>query len=147
MKQPIQRKNIRLKNYDYSQKGYYFITICTKDRIKILSQIINEQCKLSDIGKIAEKYIITIEEKYNVRISEYIIMPNHIHMIIIKDDEEVSISRIIQQYKGTVSKKAKCKIWQKSFYEHIIRNEKEHYKIIEYIINNPIKWDEDEYNK
>ena len=73
-------------------------------------------------------------------------MPNHIHIIlIIKNKGEISISKIIQQFKGKITKELKYSIWQKLFYEHIIRNEKEYLKIKEYIINNPLNWEKDMY--
>ena len=76
----------------------------------------------------------------------YVIMPNHIHAIIsIEEAQTITISRIINQYKGIVTKQLGYSIWQKSYYDHIIRNEKEYYKIIEYIQNNIINWEKDKY--
>ena len=152
MRKIVTRKVIRLKEYDYSKQGYYFITICTKNRRKILAKIQNcrgEHCSslLTKEGRIIEKYLKKIEEIYiNVLLDEYIIMPNHIHIIlIIKNKGEISISKIIQQFKGKITKELKYSIWQKLFYEHIIRNEKEYLKIKEYIINNPLNWEKDMY--
>lgn len=162
---PKKRKQIRLKEYDYSTPGYYFITICTQNRKEILSKILinskNEhysvgancvrpQIQLSNIGKILNEEISKIPNIYeNVTLDEYVIMPNHIHIIIginyRRTQFAPTISQIIKQYKGSITKKLGYSIWQKSFYEHIIRNEKEYYKIIEYIRNNPIQWEEDEY--
>lgn len=82
----------------------------------------------------------------NIIIDEYIIMPNHIHMILgITEQCNNSISTIIQQLKGKVTKELGYSIWQKLFYEHIIRNEEEYFKIKNYILNNPINWSMDEY--
>ena len=142
------RKNIRLKGYDYSKEGMYFITICTKNRAEILGKIKESNIiELTEEGIIVEKHIKTIVDVFkNIIIDDYIIMPNHIHIIIvIKDKETVTISRIIKQYKMYVSKKIGYSIWQKSFYEHIIRNEKEYYKIKEYIENNIVNWKKDKY--
>jgi len=142
------RKTIRLRDYDYSKEGFYFITICTKNRIEILGKINDlNNITLSQEGIIVEKYIHTIDEIFkNVIIDEYIIMPNHIHMIIkIKNKSEITISRIIKQYKMAVSKKIGYSVWQKSFYEHIIRSENEYYKIKEYIQNNILNWEKDIY--
>lgn len=143
------RKNIRLKYYDYSKDGTYFITICTKNRIEILGKIKEDaNCiELTKEGNIARQYIKEIEKIYkNIIIDEYVIMPNHIHIIlIIGNKSEVTISRVIKQYKMYVSKKIEKCIWQKLFYEHIIRNEKEYYAIKEYIRNNIINWRKDEY--
>lgn len=156
MRKIITRKNIRLKEYDYSKQGYYFITICTKNRENILSKIQQQQCRgehcssistVTKEGAIVEKYLKKIEEIYNnIAVDEYIIMPNHIHMIFIINNKALnSVSKIIQQFKGAVTKELKYSIWQKLFYEHIMRNEKEYIKIKEYIINNPDNWKEDMY--
>lgn len=158
--QKITRKNIRLREYDYAQNGYYFITICTKNRKCILSTIENYNerrgdhwssiicSKLTLIGKIVEKYIKKMKIIYkNIDIDEYIIMPNHIHIIlIINEKQKVTISQMIQQLKGIISKELKQSIWQKLFYEHIIRCEKEYLQIKQYIQNNPYNWEDDIYN-
>lgn len=156
----ITRKNIRLKEYNYAQNGYYFITICTRNRKCILSTIENyNECrgdhwssviynKLTLIGKTVEKYIKEMKIIYkNIDIDEYIIMPNHIHIIlIINEKQKVTISQMIQQLKGIISKELKQSIWQKLFYEHIIRCEKEYLQIKQYIQNNPYNWEDDIYN-
>ena len=147
-----QRKQIRLKEYDYSKKGYYFITICTKNREEILSKIVNGSVKtdpyiiLTKEGKIIEKELLNIENHLNnIKIDKYIIMPNHIHVIIKVvgaglDQPGIKISNLIGLYKGGVTRKLSKSIWQRNYYEYIIRNEKEYYKIIEYMKYNPIKW-------
>ena len=104
--------------------------------------------ELTKTGKITEKYLNKISTIYkNVTIDEYIIMPNHIHIIlIINEKQEVTISQVIQQLKGIISKELKQTIWQKLFYEHVIRCEKEYLKIKQYIQNNPYNWEDDIYN-
>jgi len=127
------RKEIRLKNYDYSLEGYYFITMCTRNKECILSTIKsyndeNYKSVLTKLGQMVDAYINRIEEIYlNITIDEYVIMPNHIHMILIIDKKgSNTISKIIQQFKGIITKELKYSIWQKLFHEHIIRNEKEY---------------------
>lgn len=142
------RKRIRLKYYDYSACGMYFITICIKNRLDLLGKIQDKHnIVLSAEGIIVEKELQKIEVLLtNVTIDEYIIMPNHIHMIlIINENKNVSISRIIKQYKMRVSKKIGYSLWQKSFYEHIIRNEEEYFTIKQYIQNNIVNWKQDKY--
>lgn len=156
------RKQLRLKEYDYSQEGYYFITICTQNKKHILGKIINgidkpvgANCvrpimKLSKIGHIINKEINKISKIYdNIFIDEYVIMPNHIHLIIEIEDGRTqfapTISQIIKQYKGSITKQLNYSIWQKSFYEHVIRNEKEYYLIKQYIQDNPLNWEKDKY--
>ena len=144
------RKKIRLQNYDYSEENMYFITICIKDRLEILGKIIEEnKIELTKEGKIAKRNINKILEIYhNIIIDEYIIMPNHIHMLLLIDYKNgITVSKIIKHYKANTSREITYQIWQKSFYEHIVRNEKEYLKIKEYIRNNIINWKEDKYFK
>lgn len=148
------RKANRLANYDYSQNGAYFITICVKDKEPILSEIsktdlINPaKIKLSKIGIIIKDAIIKIPEHYNgVFIDNYVIMPNHIHLIIrIQNDSGriISVPTIIGSMKRFVSKKVSTSIWQKSFYDHIIRDETDYLTKWKYIDDNPEKWEKDE---
>jgi len=150
------RKNTRLKDYDYSGAGYYFITICSKDKQKTFwnasvgARIARPQ--LSDIGMVVEKAIEHIPHKYSsIKIDKYVIMPNHIHMIFIIDNAHgramraPTISTVINQMKGYVSKQIGHSIWQKLFHDHIIRDEEDYLKIWQYIDDNPQKWNEDRY--
>ena len=141
------RKRIRLQDYDYSEENMYFITICVKDRLELLGKIIEDNIKLTKEGKIVEHNINKIEQIYkNTIIDEYVVMPNHIHiLVLINYKNRVTISKIIKHFKTNITKEIKRSIWQKSFYEHIIRNEKEYRKIKEYIKNNVINWRKDKY--
>ena len=141
------RKKLRLNYYDYSKEGLYFITICIQNRIEILGNIVDKHIKLTEEGIVAEKCIRNIYKIFEgIIIDTYVIMPNHIHMIIsIKEQTGVTICRIIKQYKMAITKQLGYSIWQKSYYEHIIRTEKEYLKIKEYIQNNIINWKQDEY--
>ena len=158
-KLPIRKCN-RLNEYDYSNEGYYFITICIKDRKNILGNInVGENSVLpqyrniilTEIGIRIKKEIEKIKEKYiNVVIDKYVIMPNHIHMIIIIADRIIgrtefspTISRIIKQFKGSISKQIGFSIWQKSYHDHIIRNELEYNRIWQYINTNIQNWEKD----
>jgi REP element-mobilizing transposase RayT len=142
------RKKIRLKYYDYSQENMYFITICVKDRLEILGKIEEDNhIKLTKEGNIVKQNIYRLEEIYtNIIVDEYIVMPNHLHiLILINYKDGITISKIIKHLKTNISREIKYSIWQKSFYEHIIRNEKEYLKIKEYIKNNVINWRTDKY--
>ncbi len=153
------RKNIRLNEYDYSQAGYYFITICTNDKKNLFWNVGEtyggqfQKPPLSKIGEIVDLGINKINSIYdNVEINKYVIMPNHIHFIIVlcagegQSKTTPTISRIVQQLKGSISKQVGFPLWQKSFYDHIIRNQQEYEKIYEYIETNPLKWEEDKYH-
>ena len=141
------RKRIRLQGYDYSEGNMYFITICVKDRLEMLGEIIEDDIKLTKEGNIVKQNINKIEQIYkNTIIDEYVIMPNHIHiLLLINYKSSVTISKIIKHFKTNITREIEYSIWQKSFYEHIIRNEKEYLKIKEYIKNNVINWRKDKY--
>ena len=151
------RKTNRLQNFDYSQNGAYFITICTKNKQMTLGAIENNldtpAMKLSDIGEIVRGFIeyLLITDS-NVYIPNYIIMPNHIHLILIVETDTADgtpraasptkalIPKTINAIKGLSSKKAGYSLWQRSYYDHVIRNEEDYIRIDEYITNNPTNW-------
>ena len=143
MELPERKKN-RLENYNYSENGAYFITICVKDRKKILSDIVGDDAHIvpKRIGLIVEKYIKNARE-----IEKYIIMPDHIHMIIRINNGTMwassptnRISSIVRSIKVLATKEVGEPIFQRSFYDHIIRNQEDYNEIWEYIENNPKKW-------
>ena len=139
------RKNIRLPNFDYGNDDAYFITICTKDRKKILSDIVGDDAHIvpKKYGIIIEKYIRNVPE-----IEKYVIMPNHIHMIIrIKDSGTMwassptkNVINIVRSIKTLTTKEIGQSIFQRSYYDHIIRNQTDYNEIWEYIENNPMNW-------
>ena len=152
------RRSIRLKGYDYSQSGLYFITICVQDRHCLFGEIENGEMICNEYGKIAAtEWINTESIRDNIRLHEYIIMPNHIHGIIEIIDRKGDCrgeSQFAQnkddckgelQFAPTIIKSLNYKIWQRNYYEHIIRNEKSYQRISEYIITNPQKWDIDKF--
>ena len=127
------RKKLRIKDYDYSKENIFFITICTQDKLKLLGKIKDgSYIELTQEGKIAKRNICKIEKIYdNVTIHESTIMPNHIHILLkMKYKEGITISKIIKHYKTNVSREITRSIWQKSFYEHVVRDEKEYWKIV-----------------
>lgn len=159
------RKHIRLKNYDYSQCGYYYVTIHTANNDHILSTVgrglapAYYEINLTETGKITEQQLFALEERFKcVKIDKYVIMPNHIHVIIIIEENDMPIEKagasprptlsdIVCAYKSITTRICNKndniqgrKIFQTSFYENIIRNEKAYYSILNYIENNPLKW-------
>ena len=139
------RKPTRLKGYDYSTSGAYFVTICTKGRKKILSEIIVgeglsalPQNILTPIGSEIEQSIQYINDNYDgIKIDKYVIMPNHIHLIVISDNSggygNPPLQNIIGQLKSYTTNKFGDILWQRSYHDHIIRGEKDYQKICEYI--------------
>ena len=151
------RKSNRLAGYDYSSAGCYFVTICVKDKRELLwaptpvgARIARPP--LSKTGEIINSAIENIPRIYDhVKVDKYVIMPNHIHLILVIDSKNgravraPTISTIINQTKGYVTKQIGYSIWQKLFHDHIIRNEVEYQKIWQYIDENPRTWTEDCY--
>jgi putative transposase len=151
------RKNNRLVKYDYSQPGYYFITICTDNKIEYFGTIRNGEMALSAAGRIARQFWKNTPVCYqNADIDEYVVMPNHLHGIIIIKDRQAgglhyNLSQIVGSYKNTVTKNIRSKLkmefgWQPSFYDHVIRKDESLDKIRKYVRNNPLKWELDRNN-
>lgn len=179
------RQSTRLKTYDYSLEGSYFITIVTQDRLHLFGKIENSQMILNKVGKIVEQeWKNSIQLRSNISLGEFIIMPDHMHMILtidhqISNDKESkewehsnpkspsqTIGAIIRGFKGACTKKInlfynstgelqftptdelqfaptefyKNKIWQRNYYDHIIRNQADYNRIEQYIIDNPQNW-------
>lgn len=152
------RKRNRLENFDYSSNGAYFVTICTECRQKVLCEILEDGvAALSPSGIVARKVICEIQGKYPcVRVDKYVVMPNHIHLIIMIDgvdgtgDPSPALGNIIGWYKYQATKQINMRdgrfgkrVFQRSFHDHIIRGEKDYQKIWNYIDGNPAKWKED----
>ena len=143
-------KRRRLRDYDYSSTGAYFLTVCVKNRRNIFWKAYNKDgyYELSEEGKITEEAIKNIPSRYeNINIDRYVVMPDHIHMLLIIDNKtdersamhSATVSKIVQQLKGYVTKQLGRSIWQISFYDHIIRNEYDYEEICNYIDQNPIR--------
>lgn len=162
------RKHPRLKQYDYSSEGAYFITVCVNDRREMLGKITvgrddpgTPYLELSEYGVIAQKYIDSIQSHYKeVSVDKYVIMPNHMHLIIIinkgglfstadgapgSSRPTALIPKIIASLKKLTNTEFGFDMWQTSYYDRIIRKEEEYLKIWQYIDDNPARWAEDEY--
>lgn len=193
------RKSTRMADYDYSQPGYYFVTICTQNREYLFGDIVNGNLILHDSGKMVSEIWAEIPVYYpGIEIDEYVVMPNHLHGIIkiqnpigsthvnhpagtdprvcpkiiyetnsgqsrgivpadTKTSLGLSVSMVIQRFKSLTTKKHidgvnccgwmpfKRQLWQRSFHDRIIRNDDELNRIRKYIIENPLKWAEDEH--
>ena len=141
------RKSPRIPGFDYSKPNYYFVTICSHEKECIFGKPEN----LNQNGKFALECLLKIPDIYPwIRVDKYVVMPNHVHVILIADenDMQVSIANIVGQYKMSVTKLIRKSspekiVWQRSFHDHIIRNQKSYEKIWNYIEDNPRKWEED----
>lgn len=164
-------KDIRARWWNYRWSGVYFITICTKDRVHYFGKIDDGNMILSPVGIIADLLWHEIKNHFNeVTLEEFVVMPNHIHGILIlqNDQEQIqppnddisknrfqnqgknSVSSIIGSYKSAVTKHSRRlgfeMNWQVRFHDHIIRNNESYDNIRNYIINNPKKWHDDKFN-
>ena len=169
-------KSTRLKHWDYSSDGIYYVTICTKNRESFFGNVINGQSKLSIIGEVvSNEWVKTEQIRKYVQLDEWVVMPNHFHGIVIIQNNETnsiirrdvarnvstemsqispqsnSLSSIIRSFKSAVSNRCHKYgfhnfAWQPRYYEHIIRNEKELNRIRKYIKNNLLQWDLDREN-
>ena len=151
------RKQNRLTEYDYSMPNAYFITICTENRKNLfwrdMRAIIDQpqNVPLTGVGTIVQWSVMNIPKHYPmISVDHFVIMPNHLHLLLqIHADvggrpiAAPTISMVINQTKGVVSKKAGFSVWQKGFHDHVIRNEKDYLEIWNYIDGNPSKWEED----
>ena len=165
------RKTPRHQGFNYNSVGVYFVTICTQNRRCMLSHIVGTgvpdcpQVELTKCGEIAEKYIKQLNEFYNyLSVEQYVIMPNHIHLLIwVKKNEKMTdngqsrtpvptnvdrannvCSQFVSTFKRFCNKEYGENIWQARFYDHIIRNRQDYEEHVKYIYENPIRWYYDE---
>ncbi len=165
------RKSLRLKEYDYSRDSAYFVTICTHNRQRLFGEICRgdpcgrPEVKYTQLGMIAKNTFCSIEEKYNIQVLQYVIMPDHIHAIILIENNytesetgdrkgrpyrRCSLPQVMGAYKSIVSNEwlkicrseniLMGKIWQRSFFDHIIRDSHDMQIRLKYIYDNPLKW-------
>ncbi len=183
MPNKFDRRSIRLKGYDYSKEGLYFVTICCQNMAHLFGKVVSGQMQLNAAGLMVNEWIKKLENKFpDIRIDEYVIMPNHIHLIIenigLHNPDVVRVDlcvdpymhrqaegehrgsplhRVVQWLKTMTTnsyiKGVKTlgwepfnkKIWHRNYYGHIIRDDRAHHNIAEYIKNNPLKWEADKF--
>ncbi len=150
-------KNIRLPHYDYSLPGAYFVTVVVDERERSLGHISDGLIKLTDTGELVVRGWKWLAEQYTyVSLDEFIVMPNHLHGILLFDNDKargLTLGRIVAAFKTITTREINClrntpgkRFWQKDFYEHVIRNERDMARIREYIVNNPLQWSLDKEN-
>ena len=163
------RRSIRLPGHDYSQVGVDFVTICTQDRNCALGTVEEGKVILNDLGQIVNRQWLEIAgDGVGIELDHYVIMPNHVHGIVIfsrpvgaihesplrmtmYERRTMGLSKIIGRFKMTsakiinaIRKMPGVRVWQRNYYEHIIRNEADYERIVEYIRDNPCRWEEDD---
>ncbi|MBE6577039.1 MAG: transposase [Ruminococcaceae bacterium] len=160
------RKRLRLQNYDYSTPGAYFITICTNHRKCTLSNIVgaiheSPEIELTEYGEIVDRFINTPSKHSMAKVYQYVIMPNHIHLIVLITNDDALrairesplrgrsiVSKVVGYIKMNASKEIHKKfgnitVWQRGFHDHIIRDKDDYEKISKYMYENPINWQYD----
>jgi putative transposase len=169
------RHSTRLRGYDYSQPGAYFITICTHSRELLFGEIIDGEMLLNAAGQIVmEEWMRTPSVRSEMGIDEFVVMPNHVHgIVVIAENNDFpavgahgraplhqpthrkprSLGSFVAGFKSIVTRRINAQsgtlgkpVWQRNYYEHIIRNENEHNRIRGYILDNPRRWAEDREN-
>ena len=164
------RRSVRLPAYDYSQPGAYFVTIVTDQRQCAFGAIVAGHMRLNEIGAVVrEEWLRSAEIRGEIALGEYVIMPSHVHGIVIIRDVGAhghaplpvrtrqrsarSLGSFVAGYKGAATKRINVirgtpghPVWQRNYYEHVIRSDEELNRIRQYIIDNPIHWDEDPEN-
>ena len=165
------RHSVRLKGYDYSQAGAYFVTIVARQREVLFGGIVNREMVLNELGEIfRDEWEKTTIVRPNVELGEYIVKPNHFHGILVfVDDVEGatrrvaptkttlqsgSLGAVMAQFKSIVTKRINrlrnvmgLPVWQRNYYEHIIRNHEDYLSKSNYIMDNPLNWENDDENK
>jgi REP element-mobilizing transposase RayT len=170
------RRSIRLKGYDYTQPGAYFVTICAYQRDEIFGEVVNGEMQLSSPGKIVrEEWFRSAEIRKEIKLfeDEFVVMPNHVHGIVriieivgadgVRPNDGMdarraslrraprSLGSFVAGFKASVTSRAKRElnmtgIWQRNYYEHIIRDEMDFNHIWDYIDTNPLHWQEDQFH-
>jgi putative transposase len=172
MRDIYHRRSIRLKNYDYSQTGYYFVTICTRNRECILGNVVDGEMQLSKIGQLVQIAWNDLLKRFeNFELDKVTVMPNHIHGIITiveaglalpkegaassapTRDVPIRLMDVVRAFKSISAinvnrflSRVGIPLWQPNYYEHIIRNEESLNRVREYIGNNPLRWELDREN-
>lgn len=171
------RRSIRLKGYDYTGSGAYYVTIVTHRRACLFGEIVNGEMRLSEVGRITEACWRAIREHFpQAELGAFVVMPNHIHGILILHGHAAesphvgaqhvaplhgpsprvipgSVGAIVRAYKSSVTRQivqhrgGAPVIWQRNYYEHIIRDERDHQNVYNYILANPFNWETDDENE
>ena len=151
------RRSVRLKGYDYSRPGAYFVTLCTHDRESLFGEICNGLTHLNRMGLIVQRTWFDLPHHYpHIVLDAMVIMPNHLHgVIVLTEGDEAAKPRqglpeIVRAFKSYSARRINAlrrtpglPVWQRSYYEHIVRDQEDWERIREYIFNNPQEWDRD----
>jgi putative transposase len=153
------RRSIRLKGYDYSQAGAYYVTMVAWRREHIFGDIVNAEMQLNKFGQIVQYAWYDLPKHYpHVELDTFCIMPNHVHAIIVLNDDPAvkrhPLSEVVRAFKSFSARRINSlrntqgiPLWQRNYYEHIIRNHEDYLSKSNYILDNPLNWENDDENK
>lgn len=141
------RRDIRLKGFSYATPGAYFVTICTFQRRCILGHIDGGAMHLNEVGRIvAQEWIRSGDLNRDVDVSTFVVMPNHLHAIVVLENQGCHVGAIVGRFKAAVTRRTTSGFWQRGYYDRIIRDERELIAFRQYIVDNPARWAEDREN-
>lgn len=161
------RRSIRLRDFDYSQERFYFVTICSYKGKEVFGSFHKENIELSDLGKLIDNCLKDLKNRFEIVLDKYVVMSNHIHLIIqivganhdspkmgerairespVQIGKRSLLSKIIGFLKADVSRKFGMRVWHRNYYDRVVRNRMELERIREYIIENPKNWHRDRNN-
>ncbi|HZF33660.1 MAG TPA: transposase [Candidatus Angelobacter sp.] len=165
------RRSIRLREYDYAQPGGYFVTICTHDHKCLFGEVVDSEMHLNELGEIvATEWLQTAEIRSEIALDAFVVMPNHVHAVVFitKDlpspSKDVlprarrgtgprSLSALVAGFKAATTRRANSiqrkpidPLWQRNYYEHVIRNDQDLDRIRRYVTDNPARWTDDGYH-
>jgi putative transposase len=167
------RRSVRLRGYDYASAGMYFVTVCARDRACVFGEVANGQVQLSELGETVNRCWVAVGDHFlEVTLDRWVIMPNHLHGILAVGGlrsslqpvvgvrsrgacgpSPSSIGAIVGSFKAAVTKahndlrgRSGTTVWQRSYYEHVIRNERDLQRVRQYVEENPIRWELDPEN-
>lgn len=164
------RRSLRLGGYDYAHAGAYFVTVCTEGKVCLFGEIVRDEMEWSHMGRIVHETWVALPEHYvDVRLDAFVVMPNHVHGVIVLTESSVGaglrparvpntvrqpLSEVVRAFKGFSARRINelrgtpgKPVWQRGYYEHVIRDEDEWRRVREYIANNARRWEMDRENQ
>ncbi|MEZ5461973.1 transposase [Dokdonella sp.] len=160
---PKFRKSLRLPNYDYTRPGFYFVTVCVQDRACLFGECTDGVMQANSAGHMIERTWLELQKHYaRAETDRFVVMPNHFHgILVLKDAVSMNsvealghgLPEIVRAFKSfsarmvnSLNRTPGLRVWQRGYYEHVIRGEQDYLRIVEYMENNPAKWSEDSLN-
>jgi putative transposase len=145
----MRRRGLRLRGFDYTQAGLYFVTACVDKQRCVLGTVVDDCVLLSRVGVVADECLLsTVDHHSDVGVDAYVVMPNHVHVVLaLGDQSTVALGVLVGTYKAAVSRlSGTIGLWQRGYYDHVIRDEDDLARVRENIETNPTRWASDPEN-